>query len=81
MGRAGSPMTGRSLGEDRPFECAMKLDKMASEPADNTLAKALQVRLRHEGEGKEEMNGQRLTKYVSGSSCSCIRTMISSSCA
>jgi hypothetical protein len=38
-------MAGSPFGEDRPFESAMKLDKRTSEPADDTLAIALQVRL------------------------------------
>lgn len=46
MGRARSSMARGSLGEDRPLECTVEPDERTFEFADNTLAIALQVRLR-----------------------------------
>lgn len=48
MGRAGSSMTWSSLGEDGPLECATKLDKGTSEPANNAFAIALRIGFRKE---------------------------------
>jgi hypothetical protein len=79
---AGSPMAGSSLCEDWPLECTMKLDEGTSELSNHTLAIALRVRLTDEGKRtSKRKKKKRLTKYVSGCSCNCMRTTISSSCA
>jgi hypothetical protein len=52
---AGGPIARSSPGEDRPLEDAVKPDKRTSEPADDTLAISLRVRL--SVMGRERANG------------------------
>lgn len=77
MGWARSSTVRDSLGENRSLEWTVELDERTLELADDIFA----IPLRPVEDEKRLGKGiQKPTKYVSGFSCSCIRTVISSSC-